>query len=978
MLLRLYREKETSLENRFSSDYDKSVYKSVIAASPEDFEYFHEMIECVPAFICSFFPDGTIKHCNEAFARMTGISKEELTRKNFFTLLYSSNLETIKDNLKTLTPENHTSIHIQSQTIANGKTVYQEWRNRAFFDAKGKAVHYIAIGIDVSENRRTALTLRESEERYRQLFDSSPVGIGITDMEGNAVAMNKVMMEITGFTLEDIKSKSVLSLYLNPEVRERMKKVLLEKGEVKDWEVELKKLNGERFTALLNVNLIETSGNKYLMPCIRDITEIKNTQKVLLKANRTNAFISEINQLIVRAESMDELFNKSCQIAVETGKFRMSWIGIINEATGFLEPHSVAGSENGYLNSIKKITIDGNLPEGQGPVGKAVRENRAVYSENIAISPMMAPWRDEALKRGYNSAIALPIRLFGKVIGAYTIYSETADFFDKEEVKLLENVTANISFALEKIQNHKVLKYAIDEIKESEYMLQEAQSIGNTGSWTYEAKTRTVKWSANTFRIFDADPDDEENFRFPNFIDRYVHPEDREYAKAEFMKSAKDDKRKFYIEYRIIKHDGEVRTIHGILKSFLDSKGKLLRVVGWVQDITRQKLIEQELIQAKKKAEEMSELKSNFLANMSHELRTPMVAILGFSELLHESLEDPDTKGFAYMIYEGGKRLTNTLNLILDLSRIESSKTEINIADVNISDAARSTVKLFEKQAEKNNLKIVSNLDESAAAEIDTTVLEKIIQHLLENAIKFTDKGQITVTTGKDEINGVNHVFLRIEDTGIGIPEDMLKIIFEPFRQASEGRSRKFEGTGLGLAICKKYVELMEGTIEVKSKVGKGTAFTVRFLSSGSKRPAETNTFTNQDKSMEKETVILNKEKRILVVEDEALNINLIKQILKDSCQYDCVTSGEEAIKSVKEKKYSLILMDIGLKGIDGIQTLAEIRKIKDCKNIPAIAITAYAMKGDKSEFLKTGFSDYLSKPFNISAFKNLINEYLK
>ncbi|MFA7361289.1 MAG: PAS domain S-box protein [Candidatus Kapaibacterium sp.] len=966
------------MENRLNSDYDKSVYISVNAASPEDFEYFHEMIECVPAFICSFLPDGTIKHCNEAFARMTGISKEELTRKKFFSLLYSSDLETIKDNLKILTPENHTSIHIQSQTIANGKTVYQEWRNRAFFDAKGKAVHYIAVGIDVSENRRTALTFRESEERYRLLFDSSPVGIGITDMEGNAVAMNKVMMEITGFTLEDIKSKSVLSLYLNPEAREEMKKVLLEKGEVKDWEVELKKLNGERFTALLNVNLIETSGNKYLMPSIRDITEIKNTQKVLLKANRTNAFISEINQLIVRAESMDELFSKSCQIAVETGKFRMSWIGIINESTGFLEPHSVAGVDDGYLSSIKKITIDGNFPEGQGPLGTAVREKRAVYSENIATSQIMAPWRDEALKRGYNSAIALPIRLFGKVIGAYTIYSETVDFFDKEEVNLLENVTANISFALEKIQNHKVLKYAIDEIKESEYMLQEAQSIGNTGSWTYEAKTNTVKWSANTFRIFDADPDDEENFQFPNFIDRYVHPDDREYAKEEFMKSAKDDKRRFYIEYRIIKHDGEIRTIHGVLKSFLDSEGNLLRVVGWVQDITRQKLIEQELIQAKKKAEEMSELKSNFLANMSHELRTPMVAILGFSELLHESLEEPDTKGFAYMIFEGGKRLTNTLNLILDLSRIESCKTEINIVDVNISDAARSTVELFKKQAEKNNLKIVSNLDESAAAEIDTTILEKIIQHLLENAIKFTDKGHITVTTGKDEINGVNHVFLRIEDTGIGIPEDMLKIIFEPFRQASEGRSRKFEGTGLGLAICKKYVELMEGTIEVKSKVGKGTAFTVRFLSSGSKRPAETNTFTNQDKSMEKETVILNKEKRILVVEDEALNINLIKQILKNSCQYDCVSSGEEAIKIVKEKKFSLILMDIGLKGIDGIQTLIEIRKIEDCKNIPAIAITAYAMKGDKSEFLKTGFTDYLSKPFNISAFKSLINEYLK
>lgn len=966
------------MEKRLSSDSNKSVFKSIKSVSPEDFEFYCEMIECVPAHICSFLPDGTIKHCNESFARMTGIPKEELKDKNLFTLLYTTDSDKIINQLKSLSPENHTNISIHSRTSATGQTIFLEWRNRAFFDDKGKAAHYVSVGIDVTEKHRTALTLKESEEKYRMLFDSSPVGVGIVDMDGNVVAMNKAMMVITGFTPDDVKSKSVLNLYINPEDRERMKKVLLDNGEVKDWEVDLKRLNGEKFTALLNVNLIETSGNKYLMPSIRDITEIKKTEDILKNANRTYAFISSINQLIVRAENMDELFRKACEIAVETGKFRMAWIGMLDEKTGYLNPYSVAGVEEGYLSDIKKITIDGNLPEGQGPTGTAVRENRTVYSENIETNPMMAPWRDEALKRGYKSSIALPLRLFGKVIGAYTIYSETDNFFDKDEVKLLENVSGNISFALEKIQNNKVLKLAVEEISESEYILQEAQTIGNTGSWIYEAESDRTKWSANMFRMFEADPDNKENLKFQSFVEKYVHPDDREYVIEEFNKSSKDDKKKYNIEYRIIKQDGEVRTIHGVLKSFLDSNGNLFRMVGWVQDITRQKMIEQELIQAKKKAEELSELKSNFLANMSHELRTPMVAILGFSELLHESLEDPDTKGFAFMIHEGGKRLTNTLNLILDLSRIESSKTEINIEDVNISDAARSTVKLFEKQAEKNNLKIVSNLDNSATAEVDIAVLEKIAQHLLENAIKFTDKGQITVNTGTEEINRVKHVFLKIEDTGIGIPDDMQKIIFEPFRQASEGRSRKFEGTGLGLAICKKYAELMKGTIEVKSKVGKGTAFTVRFLSSDNKVLSETTSFTNHDSSVEQKTYILKNNKRLLVVEDEALNINLIKQVLKNSCECDYVTTGEEAIKLVNENKYSLILMDIGLKGIDGVQTLKEIRKIKGCENIPAIAITAYAMKGDRSEFLNTGFSDYLSKPFNISAFKKLINQYLK
>ncbi len=394
-------------------------------------------------------------------------------------------------------------------------------------------------------------------------------------------------------------------------------------------------------------------------------------------------------------------------------------------------------------------------------------------------------------------------------------------------------------------------------------------------------------------------------------------------------------------------------------------------------DITKIKKAEEELIKAKEKAEELSRLKSSFLANMSHELRTPMVAILGFAELLSERLTDPEEKEMAETINKGGRRLTNTLNLILELSRVEASKTEVHITPVNISDTSSSLVKLYKQAAIKENLKLISDLNPEVIALVDITMFEKIVDNLLQNAIKYTHKGEVKVMTGYEKTNQDEYAFMKVQDTGIGIPEKMLESIFEPFRQVSEGRNRHYEGTGLGLSITKKYTDLMNGYITVDSKLGKGSTFKVIFPSGRKKMKIE-----NKEKIAAN---ILNepfmpeesKNATVLVVEDDEMSVEMIKIVIKDFCDYDIVSSGEKALKKVREKNYSIILMDIGLRGMSGLEAVKKIREISGYENTPMIAVTAYAMEGDKDRFLNGGCTDYISKPFKIKDFQELIKKYL-
>jgi len=391
-----------------------------------------------------------------------------------------------------------------------------------------------------------------------------------------------------------------------------------------------------------------------------------------------------------------------------------------------------------------------------------------------------------------------------------------------------------------------------------------------------------------------------------------------------------------------------------------------------VRDITERKKAEESLIEGKRKAEESEKVKSNFLANMSHELRTPLNGILGFSEILKEEATDDNSKEMAEIIHNSGIRLLNTLNQILDLSALESSKVNIQILPVNVCKILEESVRLYRGIAEKKGLILnyKCNCKTPTIIYSDENLLNKILNNLLNNAIKFTKKGEVSVKFKKLIYNGSDAVEIKVVDTGIGIPKEYHNIIFEDFKQVSEGLGRSFEGTGLGLTIVRDYVKLLEGKIEVESEPGIGSTFTVTIpsLQSEVNKVTHINMEVNTIKQVSVEKI------DILYVEDDSDSRLIFKAILKDLCNIDFAESGDDAIEMAKNKEYSIIFMDINLgKGIDGIQTTKRLREIPDYKETPIFALTAFAMKGDREEFLEGGCTHYLSKPFKKDDLKNLV-----
>lgn len=409
--------------------------------------------------------------------------------------------------------------------------------------------------------------------------------------------------------------------------------------------------------------------------------------------------------------------------------------------------------------------------------------------------------------------------------------------------------------------------------------------------------------------------------------------------------------------------------------------GFFIRMWGTQTDITDRKKNERDLIAAKVKAEEVNRLKSNFLANMSHELRTPLNGILGFAEILSMDLENPEQAIMASAIQESGKRLSETLNLILDLSKAETENFKVSTSHVNIVSVLEESAEFYKSLAEKKNLKLFTDIKEaSIIVNLDGNLFLQVIKNILDNAIKYSCKGEITIEAEKSFEEGCHIAIVRIKDQGIGIPEEKLDIIWEEFRQVSEGINRGFEGLGLGLTISRKIVELMNGNISVESKLGEGSVFTIKFnLAELSPNEKEISTDSKNNNIQAKSVKSGNGDCNVLYVEDDVTNQTVAQLYLKNICNLDVAKNGETALKLINEKQYSAILMDINLgAGMDGLEVTKEVRKIEQYKCVPIIAVTAFAMSSDEDEFLKGGCTHYISKPFEREQFVSLVEKVLK
>ncbi|MBD3408884.1 MAG: PAS domain S-box protein [Ignavibacteriales bacterium] len=390
-----------------------------------------------------------------------------------------------------------------------------------------------------------------------------------------------------------------------------------------------------------------------------------------------------------------------------------------------------------------------------------------------------------------------------------------------------------------------------------------------------------------------------------------------------------------------------------------DADGKINRFVAIKQDVTQRKNYERQLIEAKNRAEEASRLKSNLLANLSHEFRTPLNGIIGFSEILGDEVEDEDSRDMALRIYGSANRLLNTLSSILDLSYFESEKQRRQEKPIEVGNVLREIEEEYRPMAEEKSLEfnLLDRLDGTIVVG-DPRLFKQGIGYMVDNAVKYTNEGSVRIEAESIEERGEPKCVVRIIDTGVGVAEEDRRVIFEEFRQASEGMGRTYEGAGLGLTLASKIVELMEGRIELTGELGEGSTFAVVL-------PAKRAEQATLAAAAETPNTEIRNGKRLLLVEDNEMNIELAEIYLKDRYEVHATTTAEDAVKMAARRRYDAVLMDINLgAGDDGVTAMKRIREIEGYESAPIVAVTGYAMPADEERFLEDGFTAYLPKPF--------------
>jgi PAS domain S-box-containing protein len=638
------------------------------------------------------------------------------------------------------------------------------------------------------------------------------------------------------------------------------------------------------------------------------------------------------------------------------------------------------GEINGTIQEVYELNVGLTILEDQFSytLGEGSRWIENLILEILFIIAMTVEFSglfltvsvSRAISKGINEIVTVASRV------SQSDFTSRAKVFSQDEIGLLAtSFNKMIDDLKKKIEEEKLAKEALHVQQELYKTLITAQSEMGEGVSITDGE-KIVYVNDATCKMYGYSRS--EILNFSSFL--HLVPEEEKLKLVERLKERlKGNREQASGETKIMRKDGTVIDVEYTVCT-LFSEGRQL-VISIIRNVTEKNIAAHQLRHEKARAEsaEISKkIGERFLANMSHEIRTPMNAILGFTDILENTPLSPEQREYLDAIKISGDNLLVIINDILDFSRMRSGKMPIEKKEFTLSKIITTSAELMQPKAKEKGLTLYTKIGNGVPDNLigDPTRLMQVLLNLTANAIKFTEKGKVSITINKlEEVNNIVQLQIQVKDTGIGIPEDQLESIFDAFTQVNNETARVYGGTGLGLAIVKQLADIQGGSVSVTSEPGEGSCFnfTIGYqIKKGQTKQAENN-------ADEEATVIL-KDLRVLVAEDNIMNQVLAKKVLSDwGWEVDIADDGERAIELLKQKNFDVVLMDIQLPKMDGYQATHYIRSNLSLpkKAIPIIAMTACAMEGEEEKCLKAGMNGYVSKPFNTKTLYTNISKVL-
>ena len=865
--------------------------------------------------------EGKINYLNPAAELLTSFKSSEAVGKyvlDIFCIADETTYTEAVDSIKELLTKGTAIYFPPNITLSckENKRRIVEANASAMIDENSCITGIVLAFRDITEKFITQAALLNSEKKYREVIENASDVIFGLSIDWKFKYANPAAIKISGYSVEELKNLNFFNLLL-PEYRNQCKFKLmrqyLSKEKTSFIEYPFKSKTGKVIWVAQSNNLMLEDDKITGFDLIaRDITEKKLAEKTL---NNRNRFIETVLQNIQIGLSVHEI--ASGKVVYTNSEFK-----------------NIFGYSNAELNSTVEL-FDLEIPDPK--IRKKIKYK--IFRNLLSSKTMSGKWDS--------------INIYPPHSGKKIISISTTSLLDQNIV-----IATTQDITLKKAADEKILRlsYAIDQSPT-------AVLITNSSGKIVYTNPKCLEMSGYTY--------DEMIGMRPCTLHTPEHLPDKNHSVTKAVKLGKEVKGEF-ISYR---KDGSSYWEYVIVSPIKDSNNNITNFIIIKQDISEQKRFQDDLIAAKEKAEEMNRLKSIFLANMSHELRTPMVGILGFAQILRDELAEPEKVEMTERLIKSGNRLLTTLESILEFSQLESKKVNLNLTHINIARKINELVDYFSDFISEKKLKLNVNFNNKDLCVVaDEKLFSQGLKNIIDNAIKFTLKGDISIETDRVIENNLTWGIIKISDTGIGISEEKQKIIFEDFRQASEGRARSFEGNGLGLTISNRIIKMLSGYIKVESWPGKGSLFTIYLPVVGdNKIKKQPITTVKSDNRITKEHLPV-----ILLIEDNEMNKQVIEIYLNNICSVDYAKDGESAIQLASQRKYNFVLLDINLgSSMSGVDVMKRLKKECRYEDVPFIAITGYAMFGDKEKLLEEGCTYYLSKPFMKKDLTNMAEKIL-